>query len=148
MLTDSMVSSALISSDIKDMNMSVAVVSDTSCNRVDASTITERNRRSIDSSSSSKLIKSTSCLSPQQTGKVSINSCNNGDVVMVIWNQEYRNFMLVQDTSTLYFLNGDSLADLDLKPSSEGQPPPKLHAIGEIVDKEYCSARKVSFIHS
>lgn len=130
----------------KDMNASVAVVSEASTtNRVDAATSTERSRRELSSSSRSireKLTKSTTSL--MQQGKISVASCNVGDPVLVIWDQVHRNYMLAQNTEIFHFLNSDCFGDLDLKLGPDGSPT-KLHAFGELVEKEYCSAKKVRF---
>lgn len=135
------------SSRDKEMNASVFVVSDaTTTSRVDAATSTQRSRREISASSHAireKLTKSTTNL--VQQGKININSCNPGDVVVVIWDSAHRNYILLQDSQTFYFLNSDCIGDLDLKsPGTDGMPT-KMYAIAEVVEKEYCSARKVRF---
>ncbi|XP_058801847.1 RB1-inducible coiled-coil protein 1 isoform X2 [Phymastichus coffea] len=142
--TDSMSSSSIASSPgvnhDKEMNLSVAVVG-VSPSRVDASTSTERSRREPSSSHSlrDKLTKSTTTLA--QHGKITYTSCNTGDIVLVTWDQEHRNYTLLQDSQTFYFLNSDCIADLGLKLKPDGQPL-KPHVIAEVVEKEYCSARK------
>jgi len=66
-------------------------------------------------------------------------------------------FMVVQDSLTLYFVHADSLASLQL--TAPTSPTPSLdpsqtvvdinqirlpyYAIGRVIDKEYCQARKV-----
>ncbi|XP_032454955.1 RB1-inducible coiled-coil protein 1 isoform X8 [Nasonia vitripennis] len=127
----------------KDMNASVSVVSESSMtSRVDVATSTERSRREVSSSSHAirdKLTKSTNSL--VQQGKINFTTCNTGDVVLVLWDQTHRNYTLLQDSPTFYFLNSDCISDLDLKLGSDGLPT-KLHAVAEVVEKEYCSARK------
>lgn len=66
-------------------------------------------------------------------------------------------FMVVQDSQSLYFVHGDSLAALNLRlpvsPSDasgnatdevlQSTIPMPYYAIGRVTEKEYCQARKV-----
>lgn len=81
-------------------------------------------------------------ISSTKTGKLNIDSCKPGDLVLVVWDVQHQNFKILQDTNSLYFLNADSHESLGLK-VVEGQPN-KLYCYGEVVEKEYCHARKVS----
>lgn len=78
-----------------------------------------------------------------QSGKLSISSCNIGDPVLVVWENTYQNYVILQESSILYFLNSDCLDILGLRPPSDGSHR-KLYATAEVTDKEYCHARKVS----
>ncbi|XP_014238594.1 RB1-inducible coiled-coil protein 1 isoform X2 [Trichogramma pretiosum] len=143
--SDSMMGSAATAiGDNRDMNTSVCVVSDLSLTGVRADSATSMDRRRSDGSGMSssmrdKFVKSTNSFN-QQT-KITCSSCNPGDTVLVIWNQEHRNYTVFQESSTIYFLNSDCMPALDLKISSDGTPE-KLHTLAEVIDKEYCSARK------
>lgn len=77
-----------------------------------------------------------------QAGKISIASCNPGDPVLVVWDNVYQNFIILQESSILHFLNSDCLESLGLKPPTDGSQR-KLYSTAEVVDKEYCHARKV-----
>ncbi|XP_036148269.1 RB1-inducible coiled-coil protein 1 isoform X1 [Monomorium pharaonis] len=129
----------------KDMNASVAVVSDSNSSR-DAATSPEPSRRS-----SSKSI----CFHPSlpsyihkkvaekvakmvQQGIVTVTSCNPGDVVLVVWDGIHGNYAVYQESSTLYFLHSDYVDALDvgMNPSS------RKCVLAEVIDKEYCHARK------
>jgi len=41
-----------------------------------------------------------------------------GDAVLVVWDEEHRNYTILQETSTLYFLHSDCLDTLGLRPPS------------------------------
>ncbi|KAG8322747.1 reticulophagy [Homalodisca vitripennis] len=87
-----------------------------------------------------KLSKSTTTLIQQ--GRVSVGSCNIGDAVLVVWEENYHSYMILQESSTLYFLHPDSLAAMSLFPSSDGSPRQIYYCTAEVVEKEYCHARK------
>lgn len=135
----------------KDMNASVAVVSDSNLSR-DAATSPEPSRRS-----SSKSI----CFHPSlpsyihkkvaekvakmvQQGIVTVTSCNPGDVVLVVWDAVHGNYAVYQESSTFYFLHSDYVDALDvgINPSS------RKCVLAEVIDKEYCHARKVRLLLS
>ncbi|KAL6257400.1 hypothetical protein P5V15_010972 [Pogonomyrmex californicus] len=130
----------------KDMNASVAVVSDANSSR-DAATSPEPSRRS-----SSKSI----CFHPSlpsyihkkvaekvakmvQQGIITVTSCNPGDVVLVVWDGMHNNYAVYQESSTFYFLHSDYIDALDVgvKPSVY-----RKCILAEVIDKEYCHARK------
>ncbi|KZC12971.1 RB1-inducible coiled-coil protein 1, partial [Dufourea novaeangliae] len=67
--------------------------------------------------------------------------CNPGDIVLVFWDPTHGNYTVYQESTTLYFLNSDCVAALDLALNPEG-PPLSIQTIAEVVDKEYCHARK------
>ncbi|CAL1682110.1 unnamed protein product [Lasius platythorax] len=130
----------------RDMNASVAVVSDSSSSR-DAATSPEPSRRS-----SSKSI----CFHPSlpsyihkkvaekvtkmvQQGIVTITSCNPGDVVLIVWDTVHGNYAVYQESSTLYFLHSDYVDALDIGTNSSGS---RKCVLAEVIDKEYCHARK------
>ncbi|KAL7729564.1 hypothetical protein ACLKA6_007851 [Drosophila palustris] len=89
---------------------------------------------------------------------ITLENCAKGDLVFVVWSMRHGQFMVVQDSLTLYFVHADSLAALQLT----APPPPPLpaaneaplavvelnqiplpyYAIGRVIDKEYCQARK------
>ena len=77
-----------------------------------------------------------------QQGKISITSCSVGDAVLVIWNVEHANYTILQENSTLFFLHSDCLDILGLRPSSDGSPR-RLYSTAQVVEKEYCHAKKV-----
>lgn len=134
----------------KDMNASVAVVSDSGSSR-DAATSPEPSRRS-----SSKSI----CFHPSlpsyihkkvaekvarmvQQGIVTITSCNPGDVVLIVWDTVHGNYAVYQESSTLYFLHSDYVDSLDVGMNSAGS---RKCVLAEVIDKEYCHARKVRLL--
>lgn len=113
------------------MSASIAVVSDAS---------SSRNRRESHHRSHHHMSKSSTNLIQQM--KINFNSCNPGDVVLALWNKDHRHYTIIQETNTLYFLNSDCAGALDLSFGSDGLPT-KLYIFAEVVDKEFCSARKV-----
>lgn len=132
----------------KDMNTSVAVVAEPTSR--DVATSPEPHRReamSVSTSTSTptqirdKLTKSTVGL--VQQGRISISSCNPGDSVLILWDPQHRNYIIFQEAATFYFLNSDCIDMLDLRVGSDGIPK-RMHIVAEVVDKEYCHARKVN----
>lgn len=94
---------------------------------------------------------------------ITLENCAKGDLVFVVWSMRHGQFMVVQDSLTLYFVHADSLAALQLTAPPSAAPPSSLvlneqplavielnqiplpyYAIGRVIDKEYCQARKVS----
>lgn len=93
---------------------------------------------------------------------IALEGCARGDLVFVVWSMRHGQFMVVQDSLTLYFVHADSLAALQLTPPLASIPaiagtgdsslpvaeinpiPLPYYAIGRVIDKEYCQARKVS----
>lgn len=135
----------------RDMNASVAVVSDSSSSR-DAATSPEPSRRS-----SSKSI----CFHPSlssyihkkvaekvakmvQQGIVTTTSCNPGDVVLIVWDTVHGNYAVYQESSTLYFLHSDYVDALEIGMNLCGS---RKCVLAEVIDKEYCHARKVIIIN-
>jgi len=135
----------------KDMNASVAVVSDSNSSR-DAATSPELTSRR----SSSKSM----CFHPSlpsyihkkvaekvakmvQQGIVTITSCNPGDVVLVVWDAVHGNYAVYQESSTFYFLHSDYVDALDVGMNPSGS---RKCVLAEVIDKEYCHARKVRLL--
>lgn len=75
----------------------------------------------------------------QNVGGVTINSCSKDDVVLVVWNSTHEQYIIVQDSSILYFLHAESYNDLKLTTSTS---PRVCFCIGRVTDKEYCHAKK------
>lgn len=131
----------------KEMNASVAVVSDLTSSR-DVATSPEPNRRPssksvcfhpsfpsyINKKVAEKLAKMV------QQGIVSVTSCNAGDVVLVVWDTVHGNYAVYQESSTLYFLHSDYVdaLEIEMNPNSS-----RRCVLAEVIDKEYCHARKV-----
>ncbi|XP_018049229.1 PREDICTED: RB1-inducible coiled-coil protein 1 isoform X2 [Atta colombica] len=130
----------------KDMNASVAVVSDSNSSRDAATSPEPMSRRS-----SSKSM----CFHPSlpsyvhkkvaekvakmvQQGIVTITSCNPGDVVLVVWDAVHCNYAVYQESSTFYFLHSDCVGAMEgMNPSAS-----RKCVLAEVIDKEYCHARK------
>lgn len=86
--------------------------------------------------SKEKLSESTNSLIQQ--GKISVGTCNEGDIVLVIWDENFGTYTILQETSSYtYFLHLDSLCSLGLRAN-----PRKQYVIGEVINKEYCQAKK------
>ncbi|XP_055851820.1 RB1-inducible coiled-coil protein 1 isoform X3 [Episyrphus balteatus] len=75
---------------------------------------------------------------------VVLESCSKGDIVFVVWSMRHYQFMVVQDSASLYFVNADSLSALNLRLPGPGEleMPSPFYALGRVVHKEYCQARK------
>lgn len=125
----------------KDMNASVAVVSESSARR-DAATSPKPQRR----------CGCTTCLTHVQKkmqktatklvemGHITATSCDPGDNVLMFWDPTHGTYTLYQESTTLYFLNTDSSSELDL--GSNPDETKNTQSIVEVVDKQYCHARK------
>lgn len=122
----------------KDMMASVAVVPESSSR--DAATSPEPTRKDPGSHIRDKLTRSTANLIQQ--ARISISSCNPGDVILVVWDTQHRNYILLQESATLYFLHSDCVDALDLRPGQDGTPK-RTYAVAEVIDKDYCVAKKV-----
>ena len=86
-----------------------------------------------------KLSRNKSSLS--RSGKLSVDSCSSGDIVMVVWDENYQNYVILQDSVNLYFLNTDCIETLGLvKKEDEVRV---LRIKGQVINKEYCHAKKV-----
>lgn len=116
------------------------------------------------------LTRSRSAFSQSGHRSITLEGCGKGDLVFVVWSMRHGQFMVVQDSLTLYFVHADSLSALQLTapaptpapslpaishPSAAlqevgneaplfNQIPVPYYAIGRVIDKEYCQARKVS----
>ncbi|KAJ1525712.1 hypothetical protein ONE63_008923 [Megalurothrips usitatus] len=76
-----------------------------------------------------------------QQGKISILSCIPGDAILVVWDDTHQNYVVLQESSTLFFVHSDSLESLGLALEAEGSKR-KIYSTAEVVEKEYCHARK------
>lgn len=129
----------------KEMNASVAVVSELcSSSSRDAATSPEPSRRSsskacFHSSQMRKKIEE-GMAKIAQLGIVTVTSCNPGDVVLVFWDPVHSNYAVYQESATLYFLHSDYVDTLEVRMNSNGS---RKCVLAEVIDKEYCHARKV-----
>merc|ERR1711915_78615 len=73
------------------------------------------------------------------TGKVSINSADKGDVVLVLWADEHNNYQIYHEGAVLHFLHTDSITTLGLVEAGGRR---KKYITAEVVEKEYCQAKK------
>lgn len=118
----------------KEMNASVAVVSESSQEAGSSDqNATFRYRE--------KLIKSTTNLFQQSC--ISLNSCNPGDSVIVLWDTAHSNYIILQESRTMYFLHSDCIDTLELRSAQDGLPR-QIYVLGEVIDKQYCHAKKVN----
>lgn len=78
----------------------------------------------------------------QNVGGVTINSCSKDDIVLVVWNTVHEQYIIVQDSSILYFLHAESYIDLKLTAAPTSSGPRVCFRIGKVTDKEYCHAKK------
>ncbi|XP_043287529.1 RB1-inducible coiled-coil protein 1 isoform X1 [Venturia canescens] len=125
----------------KDMTASVAIVSDTSS--IDNPTASETNGRlsEIISHYRDLLIKNPDTYPDIHDVGVTFTSCDPGDTVLVVWDTPHRHYSVIQDSRTLYILNSECFDTLELWINPDGTPTAK-HILGEVVDKQYCHAKK------
>ena len=115
-----------------------------SCSTMTSSVMT------VPSESSQNMTKSVS--HKLKSGKISVTSVDKGDTVMVVWNEEHNNYVIYTEPLAgliMHFLHADSLASLGLTPSNsiasnggDNHSSRKLFSTGEVIDKEYCQAKK------
>ncbi|CAG0920024.1 unnamed protein product [Notodromas monacha] len=76
-------------------------------------------------------------------GKLTTNSCNIGDVVLVRWDPSNLRYTIHQDGPSNYFLHLDSVRDLGL-PCGEDEANccRSLFMVAEVVNRETCLAKK------
>ncbi|XP_026289060.1 RB1-inducible coiled-coil protein 1 isoform X1 [Frankliniella occidentalis] len=124
---------ALARNQISAMGTSVAVVASENVTSRDAATSPEP----------LSLKKNLTCSANNllQQGKISILTCVPGDIVLVVWNDTHQNYVILQESSTLFFVNSDSLESLGLSLQAESGKR-KPYSTAEVVEKEYCHARK------
>ncbi|KAK2176061.1 hypothetical protein NP493_685g01005 [Ridgeia piscesae] len=72
--------------------------------------------------------------------KVSITTCNPGDLVLLCLDEQHDHYVVFTVGTTLHFLHSDCLDALALR-TGPGEPR-KSWVLAEIVDKEYCQAKK------
>lgn len=75
-----------------------------------------------------------------QSDKVSVLSCNVGDVVLLTYDDKHENYVVFILGSTLHFLHTDCLEALALQ--SLPVDTRTAWALAEVTGKEYCQARK------
>lgn len=124
----------------KEMNASVAVVSEGSSRDAATSPEPQCCVCLVHCGYVRKKMKKTAEKLVQQ-GRITVTSCDPGDRVLVFWNPTHENFTLYQESPMFYFVNTDCVASLDLTPYVDGTPK-KLQTVAEVVDKEYCQAKK------
>ncbi|XP_076647578.1 autophagy-related 17 isoform X2 [Halictus rubicundus] len=124
----------------KEMNASVAVVSEGSSRDAATSPEPQCCMCMAHCGYVRKKMKKTAEKLVQQR-RITVTSCDPGDKVLVFWNPTHENFTLYQESPIFYFLNTDCVAALDLGPNPDGSPK-RLQTIVEVVDKEYCQAKK------
>lgn len=90
-----------------------------------------------------KRAKSDALQSSKHSSLSIIESCSVGDTVTIIWSPKHEQFLIVQDSPTLYFLHAESNEELGLLVLKEpGALPNILHTFGVVTKKDYCRARK------
>ncbi|PSN56671.1 hypothetical protein C0J52_00056 [Blattella germanica] len=101
---------AQLAEEREKMNTSVAVVPESVSSRdVATSPDSAHHIPQEEGDMYGKLTRSTTSLIQQ--GKISVGSCNEGDPVLVLWDEEHRNYIILQETTTKYFLHSDCLDD-------------------------------------
>ncbi|XP_043593437.1 RB1-inducible coiled-coil protein 1 isoform X3 [Bombus pyrosoma] len=127
----------------KDMNDSVAVVSDSSSSQ-DATT-SPKPQRSCGCITCFTHIKKkidTTAAKLAELGHITVTSCDPGDNVLVFWDETHRTYTFYQESTTLHFLDPKSLAALDLVWNPD-ESLKNTQSIVEVASKEYCHAIKI-----
>lgn len=74
-----------------------------------------------------------------------VNAMKAGDTLVIVWDEDYQNFRVVQTGPVIYFLSLECIPLLGLAILG-GNPkrPNKLYCLAEYVHREFLYARKVS----
>merc|ERR1711992_184668 len=72
-------------------------------------------------------------------GRVSVSSAEAGDLVLVVWSDEFSNYQIYHEGPALHFLHTESLSLLALVDQQGGR---RRHLTAEVAEKEYCQAKK------
>ncbi|XP_069936715.1 RB1-inducible coiled-coil protein 1-like [Cherax quadricarinatus] len=84
---------------------------------------------------------SRSATSLVERGKISIHSCQAGEAVLLVWDDNHHHYrVLLEGNPHLHFLHTDSYNPLGLSKVL----PRKAYSTAEVVSKEFCQAKKVS----
>ncbi|KAL9950515.1 hypothetical protein ACROYT_G043024 [Oculina patagonica] len=71
--------------------------------------------------------------------KISLRDFQSGDLILLVFDERYENYLVLSNGQTLFFLHPDSMAGLDLATSGPKRRPWML---AQMTDKEYCQAKK------
>lgn len=127
----------------KDMNASVAVLSEP-VSRRDAATSPKPQHPCCCATCLTQIqrkVKETA-EKLEKLGHITVTSCNPGDNVLLFWDPTYETYTLYQESKTLHFLNSSCIDGLDLNLNA-GKISANTQTIVQIVDKQFCHARKV-----
>ncbi|XP_044750308.1 RB1-inducible coiled-coil protein 1 isoform X2 [Coccinella septempunctata] len=117
----------------KEKTETVAMAGSYSEGKVDCATSPIKQRKSIS--------KTLNVLG--KSSRPNVDVMKPGDCLVIVWDDEYQNFRIVQNGPIIYFLHLDCLHSLGLEILGGSQKRPnKLYCLGEYVEKEYCYARK------
>ncbi|XP_068228950.1 RB1-inducible coiled-coil protein 1-like isoform X2 [Palaemon carinicauda] len=82
---------------------------------------------------------SRSATSLVERGKINVHSCQAGDAVLLVWDENYLHYrVFLESNPHLHFLHTDSYGPLHLSKDA----PHKLYCTAEVVNKEFCQAKK------
>ncbi|XP_018336632.1 RB1-inducible coiled-coil protein 1 isoform X2 [Agrilus planipennis] len=76
-----------------------------------------------------------------KSGKLNVDSVSFGDTVAIVWDEEHENYVIVQDSESLYFLHSNCIEPLGLAKKGEKRI---AYCFGIVTEKEHCKARKSS----
>jgi len=130
---------AQLESEVKEAQQRAARNMVTSFAAVTESETSELYRQLQEENSQLRAQLTKSMTSLINTGKVSVSSCSPGEVVLVLWSDEHTNYQIYHEGSVLHFLHTDSAISLGLAVPGAAR---KKQVTAEVVDKEYCQARK------
>ncbi|XP_060815516.1 RB1-inducible coiled-coil protein 1 isoform X3 [Bombus pascuorum] len=127
----------------KDMNDSVAVVSDSSSSQ-DATTSPKPQRSCGCITCFTHIKKKIDTIAAKlaELGHITVTSCDPGDNVLVFWDETHRTYAFYQESTTLHFLDPKSTAALDLVWNPD-ESLKNTQSIVEVASKEYCHAIKI-----
>ncbi|KAK9308806.1 hypothetical protein QLX08_001395 [Tetragonisca angustula] len=127
----------------KDMNDSVAVVSESSSSQ-DATTSPKPQRPCGCITCFTHIKKKMDKIATKlaELGHITVTSCDPGDNVLLFWDETHRTYTFYQESTTLHFLDPKSTSALDLiwNPDESSK---SAQSIVEVASKEYCHAIKI-----
>ncbi|XP_032243064.2 RB1-inducible coiled-coil protein 1 [Nematostella vectensis] len=73
--------------------------------------------------------------------KVSLKDFQSGDLILLVFDPRYENYLVFSTASALYFLHPDSMAMLDIATTG---PKRRDWSLAILTDREYCQAKKAN----
>ena len=71
-----------------------------------------------------------------------MTSVERGEIVLIVWSEQHSHYSIYHEGRVLHFLHSESVEALCLGAGGDQTTAPRQYTTAEVVDKEYCQARK------